>query len=210
MHVAEERRHEARRKPTTEELIDRSAKAAAKEMLWQQRRLQCRNLYRATERLLRAWPRLKRIHDHPEDYGFEPVQRSKDISVAPPPGSGVHDPMEAAEAHVDSRAASYDRTVARFNEIDAVVRTFEDKPEFVVIRMYYFGEDAAGNDRGDARPYTFEEIAEELSYAGIERSERTLRIWRTKLVQDMTVMLFGVDGAVSVEDRAPRHEEGGQ
>lgn len=46
----------------------------------------------------------------------------------------------------------------------------------------------------------------------IEKSVRTLRTWRTKLVQDMTVLLFGVDGAVSIESREPkqgRPEEGG-
>ena len=74
--------------------------------------------------------------------------------------------------------------------------------------MYYFGEDAHGNDRGpDARPYSFEEISEALTTAGIPRSEKTLRTWRTRLVQDMTVLLFGIDGAVSVESRAEQKQE---
>lgn len=54
------------------------------------------------------------------------------------------------------------------------------------------------------KPYTFDEISAELEAIGIERSERSLRTWRTKLVQDMTVLLFGVDGALSVEAREPK------
>ena len=71
--------------------------------------------------------------------------------------------------------------------------------------MYYFNEDANGNDRPeDAAPYTFDEIAAELAAIGLERSERTLRTWRTNLVQDMTVALFGTAGALSVESREKR------
>lgn len=195
-----------------EALIERVSKAGAREVLNLQRQRRNVNLYRATERLLRAYPKLKRMHDHPEEYGFLPVARSKDISVAPPPGSGARDPIEALEEHVDSRAASYDRTMGRFNEIDAVVRLFEDRPEFVIIRMYYWNEDVWGHDRGeDARRYSFEEIQEELGAVGVARNLKTIRAWRTKLVQDMTVLLFGVDGAVSVESREPRQgrpEEG--
>lgn len=191
------------RKLTARELIDQTARTTAEEMERRYRRHVNTNYYRATERLLRAYPKLKRIHDHPEEYGFLPIGKSKSISVAPLPGSGVRDPIEALEEHIENRAASYDRTVARFTEIDAVVRQFAERPEFIVIRMYYFGEDAYGNDRGaDARRYTFEDIASELSIIGVEASEKSLRIWRARLVQDMTVLLFGAEGAVSIEARS--------
>lgn len=78
------------------------------------------------------------------------------------------------------------------------------KPGFIVIRMYYFNEDATGKPRGDAKPYTFAEIAEELEAVGIQRSEKILRKWRTKIVQDMTVQMWGADGALSVEAREPK------
>ena len=197
--------NEQPKKKTKEQLyIDEAAKAGAREVLHLQRQQRNINLYRAMERLLRAYPKYKQLHDHPEEYGFLPVGKSKDISVAPPPGSGARDPVEALADHVDSRASSYDRTIGRFMELEAVVRLFQSKPEFIVIRMYYFNENAFGESRGDAKPYTFPEIAEELEAIGIQRSEKMLRIWRTKLVQDMCVMLFGVDGAVSVEAREPK------
>ena len=186
----------------TKEYIDEAAKAGAWEVLRTQRRQKTTNLYRATERLLRSYPKLKRMSEHPEEYGFLPVAKSKDISVAPPPGSGVRDPMDAIDEHVDNRAASYDRTVARFTEIDAVVREFEKRHEFIVIRMLYFNEDEYGHERDEnTRRWTFESMADALQNVGVYQNEKTLRLWRTRLVQDMTVLLFGTDGAVSIESR---------
>ena len=147
-------------------------------------------------------PKLKKLVENVDDYGFVPGERSKSITIAPPPGGMMRDRNEILEEIVADRQVSYERTKARFEEIDSVVQQFADNPEFIVIRMYYFNEDAFGNDRApDSRPYTFEEISEELAITGLQRSEKTLRSWRTRLVQDMTVTLFGIDGAVSVETR---------
>lgn len=198
---------------TVREIIKEAAREGARETVHLQRQQRSLNLYRTTERLLRNYKTYQRLVTDLEGYGFEPIGKSHDISVAPPPGSGVADKLDLYDEHVAARRASYERTKARYDEIDAVVRLFEDKPEFIVIRMYYFGEDAYGNDRGEgAKPYTFDEIADELSVMGVERSVRTLRTWRTKLVQDMTVLLFGVEGAVSIEAREPKQgpEEGAE
>ena len=213
MYVGEEQRREARKKLTVPEIINASAKAAAHEVVRQQQRKRCTNLYRATERLLRSYPKYRRWEENPEEYGFFPSAKSKDISVAPPPGLGIRDKVELNEEFVSARRRSFEMTMARYFDIKAVVEQFDQRPEFIVIRMYYFGEDVYGHDRGpDARRYTFEDIASELSSIGMERSTQTLRIWRTRLVQDMTVLLFGIDGAVSVEAREPKvdSEEGGQ
>lgn len=200
------------RKKTMEEYIEEAARKGARATVNLQRQQRNLNLYRTTERLLRNYKTYQRMMEDLEGYGFEPVGKSHSISVAPPPGSGMMDRLDLYEEHVAARRASYERTKARYDEIDAVVRQFEDREEFVVIRMYYFNEDATGADRGDAKPYTFEEIAEELSAVGLNRSVQTLRKWRTRMVQDMTVLLFGVDGAVSIEARDPKQgqpEEGG-
>lgn len=188
---------------TLHDYIDESAERGARKVLQFQRRQRNLNLYRTTERLLRNYKAYQHLVD---DYSFEPVAKSHDISVAPPPGSGTRDKLDLYEEHVSARRASYERTKARFDEIDAVIRQFADREGFLVIRMYYFNEDAEGNDRGDQKPYTFDEISELL-----QKSVRTIRTWRTKLVQDMTVLLFGVDGAVSIEARDPKQgqpEEG--
>ena len=197
------------KKPSISEIIESAAKRGAVEVLHLQRKQRNLNLYRTTERLLRNYKNYQRLVNDLDAYGFEPVEKSHDISVAPPPGSGMHDKIDLYDEHVEARKASYARTKARYEEIAAVVHQFEDKDEFIVIRMYYFNENAIGQDRGDeAKPYTFDEISEELASVGIDKSVRTLRTWRTKLVQDMTVLLFGVDGAVSIEAREPKQGQG--
>lgn len=183
------------------EIIDRTAQATADKI----RRVLPVNYYRATERCLRIYKKLERQVASPNDYGFMPVGRSHDITTAPPSGSGVVSKDDLMETLTAARLRAYGNTAEDFLRISAVVKVFETKPEFIVIRMYYFNEDANGNDRpDDARPYTFDEIAAELAALGLERSEKTLRSWRTSLVQDMTVALFGPVGALSVESREKR------
>lgn len=192
-------------KQSIEKIIKDTASVTATEIINQQRQSRPANLYRAMERLLRNYKSLRKLALSPEEYGFIPPQRSCSVTVAPPTGGGTRDRDDVLEEAILSRRASYERTRARFEEIDSVVRQFQDKEEFVVIRMYYFNEDAYGDDRSpEAKPYTFEQISDELSAAGLRRSERTLRSWRTRLVQDMTVLLFGTEGAVSIEAREPK------
>lgn len=190
------------KKPTTRELIDMAAKAAAKEVLGQQRRQQGANLYRVMERLLRAYPKRLRLMEHPEEFEFFPAGKSKDISIAPPPGIGVADKVEIAELFVEAQKRAYEREAFLLRETEYAIAPFKALPEFVVIRMYYFNENEYGQDRGaDARPYSFPQITEALKNIGIDRSEKAHRGWRSKLVQEMTVMMFGADGAMSVEAR---------
>lgn len=166
------------------------------------RRLANTNHYRAMERLLRAYKNMKRMEANPEEYGFFPTGKSHDISVAPPPGLGLRDKVEINELFVQSKENSFVRSMTRFAELDAVVRLFEKRSEFIIIRMYYFNEDENGEDRGlDAKQYTFTEISDQLHNIGIDWSERACRYRRANLVRDMTVQLFGIDGALSIESR---------
>lgn len=193
------------KKKSTEDMIADAAEQGARKVLQMQRQAYRVNHYRAMEDLLRAYKNSRRWEKDPESYGFFPVEKSHDISVAPPPGLGLRDKVEINELYVQSRETSYIRSITRFAEVEAVVKLFEARPEFIVIRMYYFGEDVHGNERAPgAQPYSFEEIADELRSIGVDRNVKTIRTWRTKLVQDMTVMLFGVDGALSVEAREPK------
>lgn len=194
-------------KKSIDEVIHDAAVAAASEVVRQQRAAKTVNFYGAVERLLRNYKKLQRLAASEADYMMIP-ERDHSISVAPPPGGVPRDREDVMQDRINERRASYQRTVDQFNELDAVVRQFAEKPEFVVIRMYYFNEDANGYDRGaDTRPYSFEQISEELALAGLQRSERTLRQWRTNIVKDMVVALFGVDGALSIETpREPRKD----
>ena len=192
------------KKKTYEELIVEAADKAAERVLVFQRKEQSTNHYRAMEDCLRAYPRRVRIMQHPEEFEFFPTGHSKDISIAPPPGTGVVDKIEAAVLYTEARKKSYVHELALLHETEYAMAPFWNRDDFIIIRMYYFNENAHGDSRGNARPYTFEEIAEELKSIGINRSVRALRLWRTKLVREMTVMMCGIDGALSIESQEPK------
>ncbi len=184
-----------------EEIIRETAGAAASEVVRQQRAALSVNHYQDTERLLRNYKAMKRLYDHPEEYSFLPREHSATFTGMPPSGGSFKDRQDRIDEYIEERMRSDSRSCAQFARRDAVVEQFASKPEFVVIRMYYFDEDAYGNDRIDGERYTFERISEDLAAAGIQRSEKTLRMWRSQLVQDMTVCLFVIDGALSIGNR---------
>ena len=92
------------------------------------------------------------------------------------------------------RAEMYRQTCAQFAQLDRVVQAFAGKKGFEVIRMYYFNETQMGAQRAEDAPrYTFAEIAFELG-----RDEKTVRRWRTDMVGDMAICLFGIPAAAAV------------
>lgn len=188
------------KKTATEEYIDKAAELGARKALDLKLGGSGVNHYRAMENLLWAYPRRVRIMEHPEDFKFFKVERSKDISIAPPPGTGVVDKIESAEMYTEARKRAYEHEMFRLYETEYAIAPFADLPEFIVIRLVYFNEDVNGNYRGaNAKRLTWEEIAEQLDSIGIHRSVTAIRRWRSSLVRDMTVMMFGIDGALSVE-----------
>ena len=192
-------------KQAVKKIIKATAEETARTVIQRQRCEYGINLYRAMERLLRSYKSLKHLVESANEYCQLPPERSRSVTTAiGGGGGGVRDRDDIIEEAMLARTASYERTRARFEELDAVIRQFENREEFIVIRMYYFGEDADGNDRGEAGALTFEAISAELAGKGVIRTEKTLRTWRTRLVQEMTVLLFGVDGAVSIEAGEPK------
>ena len=64
--------------------------------------------------------------------------------------------------------------------------------------MYYFNQEADGTQRPDgAERYTFSEIAAVLEEMGLLKEEKTARRWRSKIINDMAVCMFGMPAAVS-------------
>lgn len=155
------------------------------------------NYYKAMESLLYNYKKLKALVKDEEKYiSITPPAKSADIVKFS--SSSTHKSYEDAQDELQQqRNVSYQRTKTRFDEVDRVVQLFKDRKEFHVIRMYYFGEDAAGNEREpDAAAYTWEDIAFELSEMGLARDEKTARRWRSRLVNDMAVCMFGKPAAV--------------
>lgn len=192
------------KKKTMEQYVDEAAEKGAKKLIYLQRQQHGANLYRATERLLRRYPDRKNVIEHPEEFPFFPVGKSKSISIAPPAGSGIVDTIDLNDQFVEARKKAFEYEVFKLIQTETAIAPFLNHPAFIIIRMYYFNEDFHGNFRGsDVSPLTWEEIADELVGRGIVKSERSMYRWRSRLVQDICTMLFGVDGAVSIEGRDP-------
>lgn len=190
-------------KQEIKDYIDQAAKSAAERVLEGQRAQHQTDYYRAMESLLFNYKTLAALVADEERYmEIENHARSKSITIAPPPGQTFTDREDAMDAMLRSRADAFRETLTRFESIDRVVRLFAEMPEFVVIRMYYFNEDAFGQERGPGvSRYTWGEIADELALAGMARNERTVRSWRTQIVSDMAVCMFGARAALSIQTR---------
>lgn len=158
------------------------------------------NYFRAMESLLYNYKKLEALVADEEEYTtVEYHEGSKSLVKFSPSAGGVRKTRDDIIDEMErERAISFQRTRARFDEVDRVVRLFTDKKEFAVVRMYYFGEDVQGNKRNDGETScTWEDVAYELAEAGILRDVKTARRWRNKVVNDMAVCLFGKPAAVS-------------
>ena len=155
------------------------------------------NYFKATETLLWNYKKLQRLVRDPEAYMDVTVQhRSKSIVTMAGRGSGTAQIATDEDLLADlqaERLESYKRTCARFDELDMVVRLFRQEPEWPVIGMYYMGEDAEGRERDERAPrWTWENIALDLMI-----TEKTARRRRSKLVRNMSIVLFGAPAAIS-------------
>lgn len=150
------------------------------------------NYYRAAESLLYNYKALGAlVRDRTAYVERELPERSAGIILNAGHGQAVGIEERVAEKETE-RERLYALTVARFDQVDRVVKLFSDREGFQAVRMYYFNENAAGQDRGDfAARYTWEEIA-----ALLGRDAKTLRHWRNRIVKDMAVCWFGLDAAV--------------
>lgn len=180
------------------ELIQETADATLRAAMNSMIPAQQLGYYKIMERLLTNYKRLQRLVANEQEYidAVELRMRSTDIRThtSKPGGGPIADPDEAIE---QQRKRSYQRTLAQFQDIERVVKLFEQREEFVVIRMYYFNETVEGVDRGSLPHLSWVEIAEELSSRDILRMEKTARRWRNNMINDMAVCMFGSAAAVS-------------
>ena len=157
------------------------------------------NYFRAMESLLFNYKKLAALVADYEGYMKVELPEKTTSIVAFSPSSGYKAREDILEEIERDKLAAYQKTRARFEELEKVVNLFRDRKEFHVVRMYYFGEDAEGNQRpDDAKPYTWEEIAFELTDMGMVRDAKSARRWRNKIVNDMAVCMFGKAAAVGM------------
>ncbi|MDD3173596.1 MAG: hypothetical protein PHF63_08050 [Herbinix sp.] len=80
------------------------------------------------------------------------------------------------------REESYIRSKNDLTRLDKAMNKVKSKKEFKVIELRYLMK----NDNGET--YTFEEIAEIL-----EKDEKTVRMWKNKIIKEISIYLFGSD-----------------
>lgn len=158
------------------------------------------NYFRAMESLLFNYKKLAALVADYEGYMKVELPEKSTSIILFSPSSGPYKAKEDILEEIErDKLAAYQRTRARFEELEKVVNLFRDRKEFHVVRMYYFGEDAQGNERPENdKPYTWEEIAFELSDMGMVRDEKSARRWRNKIVNDMAVCMFGKAAALGM------------
>lgn len=157
------------------------------------------NYFKAMETLLYNYKKLAALVADEEAYcEVEYHAGRKTFSTTPQAKGFIQRKTEAeiVEEMREEKQKQFKETKSGFDSLTRAISLFEGHKEFVVIRLYYFGEDINGNPR-EGGTATWEEIAEEFSDAGILKEIKTARRWRNKIVNDMAVCVFGIPAAVS-------------
>lgn len=158
------------------------------------------NYFKATETLLYNFKKLAALVADEEAYCEVEYHAGKKTFSVGTQATGYYEQKTEAdivEEMQEEKRRQYRETKYGFEKLKRAVSLFEGQKEFVVIRLYYFGEDINGNPRGDGKAATWEEVAAELEAAGILKEIKTARRWRNKIVNDMAVCIFGIAAAVS-------------
>lgn len=159
------------------------------------------NYFKAMETLLYNYKRLAALVEDKDAYCEVEYHAGRKTFAASPRSSGYAE-YPRTEADIvaemrEDRERRYAETVHGFERLEKAIRLFREQKEFVVIRLYYFGEDIDGQQRADGKTATWEEVAAILEDAGILKEVKTARRWRNKIVNDMAVCVFGVPAAIS-------------
>lgn len=183
---------EADAKKTAEALMVTIAKATETLQAYMDNAGDKTNYFRSMELLLRNYQQLAMLVVDADIY-MEDASRKRDKSIVSfRSNAGGLPPSEVEDEAERIRISNFAYTRERFDEIDRVVKVYADRKEMRVVRMYYFGQDENGKpSQQEEKRATFEAIAVKL---GIE--EKTARRWRSDLVNDMAVALFGKCAAI--------------
>ena len=158
------------------------------------------NYFKAMETLLFNYKKIEALVADEEGYCEVEYHAGKKTFSASPSAKGYYEQKSEAdivEEMQEEKRRRFNETKYGFIKLQKTVKLFENKKEFVVIRLYYFGETVAGEQRQQDKAATWEDVTAELSAAGILKEGKTARRWRNKIVNDMAVCLFGVAAAVS-------------
>ncbi len=153
------------------------------------------NYFKAMETLLYNFRKLAALVGNEEEYCEVEYHSGKKTFAHSPTQTGYvsrKTEEELVEDMREEKRKQYEETRKGFERLERAISLFADQKEFIVIRLYYFGEDINGNPRQDRRALTWPDISDVI---GID--EKTARRWRNKIVNDMAVCIFGIPAAVN-------------
>ena len=153
------------------------------------------NYFKAMETLLYNFRKLEALVEDEEEYCEVEYHAGKKSFAYSPTQTGYVSRKTEADLTEDMREEKrkqYAETRKGFERLQRAISLFDGQKEFIVIRLYYFGEDMNGDPREDSRALTWPDISDMI---GID--EKTARRWRNKIVNDMAVCLFGIPAAVN-------------
>jgi len=131
-----------------------------------------RNYFKETEKLLYAYPTLKKRLEQGVLY---PGNKSKDVVRVV--ADGGRKPLEEVYEEIcESRERSFERTKARVAEVEHALDQVKDDEMYDIIELHYFQQ------------IEWEDVAQEVN-----ASIPTVYRHRKRIVKKIAVLLFGVD-----------------
>ena len=165
------------------------------------------NYFKAMETLLYNFRKLAALVEDEEEYCEVEYHAGKKTFGYTPTITGYvsrKTETDLTEDMLEEKRKQYAETRKGFERLNRAISLFEGQKEFIVIRMYYFGEDVNGDPRKDSRALTWPVISDMI---GVD--EKTARRWRNKIVNDMAVCIFGIPAAVNAGTfRAQNQKQG--
>lgn len=168
------------------------------------------NYYKAMESLLYNYKKLAILVSDEEAYCEVEYHGGKKTFAAAPRATGYfqqRSQAEIVEEMQEEKRQQFQQTRFGFERLKRAIELHSARKEFAIVRMYYFGEDANGNERDGGRCYTWEEVAEACEAAGLLKEIKTARRWRNRIVNDMAVCVFGIPAAVSAGTYRAAHND---
>lgn len=163
--------------------------------LWIERQRAIENeTFQKTEKALYSFTTLKEYVEDEEDY-LAVIPRGKSCSVIRYSKNRAEKPDE--NILLEARMASYQRSKNEVERIEKALEKIKDKKGYEVIELRYLQRKTKiENGKKIEEIYTFEEIADILSRKqgyNENLNEKTVRIYKNKLVKDVAISLFGLD-----------------
>lgn len=171
--------------------IEETLKKADSIILEQQRAAR-EETFKNTEKLLYCYNALKEHVADEKEY-LDMINKRRSGSIIRHSKNRAEAPDE--ERLLENRTASYNRSRNDVERIEKALNRIKDKQGYEVIRMRYLQRKRNIEDGKETEEvYTFEEIADILrGQQGFSKNlnEKTVRSYRTALIHEMAVFLFG-------------------